>query len=432
MLLSKTISRNIFNLKSSSFRGALISSGVMAFAGLGDALLYPVLPIYGKEMGFSVFVIGLLLSVNRFVRIIANTPIANVVDRIGMKKILIICSSLAVITTIFYGLKLGIITFFIARIVWGLSYSGLKIATLNYAAQVKKTSGLAFGLSTSIQSLGGLFALWLCPILIASVGVENGFFAIAMISTMGVVMALLLPKYNSNRNSEKVKTKKTFYPSSMNLLVFILSVAIDGILVVVLSNLLIDKYPETSQLLVFVAFYLLLKRFFAFGFSFLSGILTLKVQPIKLFNFSVVFCLIAILLITFKYTVTGIILAFLFNTIVVTFSPLVAMQLQRGKRNSLQAISSVSTWWDFGAAIGAFLGIFLVEELGSQNLFFLLFILIIILFTKYIIQNGKTNRAIVYAAFFVCQKENQQSRRCRRLDSRSILQTLQVRNQQRK
>jgi len=175
MLLRKIVHVNISESKSSSFRGALISSGVMAFAGLGDALLYPILPVYGKEMGFSVFIIGLLLSVNRFVRIIANTPIANIVGKLGMKKVLIICSSLAVITTIFYGLKFGVITFFIARIVWGLSYSGLKIATLNYAAQVKKKSGLAFGYSKSIKSLGSLFVLWLCPILIASFGVESGF-----------------------------------------------------------------------------------------------------------------------------------------------------------------------------------------------------------------------------------------------------------------
>lgn len=395
MLLNKIGDKNIFKLNSSSFRGTLISSGIMAFAGLGDVLLYPILQIYGKEMGFSVFVIGLLLSVNRFVRIIANTPIANLVDSIGMKKILIICSSLAVITTIFYGLKLGVTTFFIARIIWGLSYSGLKIATLSYAAQVKKRTGLAFGLSRSIQSLGPIFALSACPILIVYVGIDHVFFIIALISGIGMIMSFFLPKYHSNKKSEKVKTKKTFYPSSMNLLVFILSISIDGILVVALSSLLIGQYPETSQLLTFVTFYLLLKRIFAFGFSLLSGILTLKIQPIKLFNISVVCCLIAMLLITFNYITIGIIVAFLFNTVVVTFSPLVAMQLQKGEKNALQAISSVSTWWDLGAAIGAFIGIFLVEKLGSQNLFFLLFVLIIVLFIKYIIQNGTTNRTIV-------------------------------------
>lgn len=393
MLLSHNLKLSKF--KSSSFRGALISSGVMAFAGLGDALLYPILPIYGKEMGFSVFIIGLLLSVNRFVRIIANTRIANLIDKLGMKRVLIICSGLAVITTIFYGLKLGILSFFIARILWGLSYSGLKIATLNYAAQVKNTPGLAFGLSNSIKSLGALFALWFCPVLIASAGIESGFFIVGLISFIGLILAFSLPKHQTNTSSKKVKTKKTFYPSTLNLLVLVLSIAIDGILVVVLSNLLIDRYPNTLELLAIVTSYLLFKRLSAFLFSLVSGILTLKIQLNKIFNFSVIACLIAMLLIAFNYPIAGIILAFLFNTIIVTFSPLVAIQLQLGKKNSLQAISSVSTWWDLGAATGAFIGIFLIEKLGSQSLFLILSFLIVILFTKYIIQNGTTARAII-------------------------------------
>lgn len=255
--------------------------------------------------------------------------------------------------------------------------------------------------------MGGLLALWLCPILIAAVGVENGFFTIALISSIGIILALFLPTLNAIPNPESVKTKKTFYPNSINLLVFILAVAIDGILVVALANLLMDTYPDTTQLLTVVAFYLLLKKFFAFGFAFLSGMLTLKIQPIQLFNFSVVLCLIGLFLIAFNYLAVGIVLAFLFNTVVVTFSPLVAMRLQIGKPHSLQAISSVSTWWDLGAAIGAFAGIFLVEELGSQNLFLLLFILIIILFTKYLFQNGTTSSTIVSTTFSVHQKESE-------------------------
>lgn len=395
MLLSRSIRFSKF--RRSSFRGAIVSSGVVAFAGLGDALLYPVLPIYGKEMGFSVFVIGLLLSVNRFVRIIANTPIANIVAKFGMRKVLIVCSGLAVITTIFYGIEWGVASFFIARILWGLSYSGLKIASLNYAAQVKSASGLAFGLSRSINSLGALFTLLFCPMLIAAVGVKNGFFVIAAISLIGVMLAFSLPSLNISLPTEKVKTYKTFYPDPVNLLVFILSVAIDGILVVALSHLLMDKYSSTDQLLTFVAFYLLLKRLFLFCLSLISGILTLKIRVIKLFNFSIVACFLGTLLIAFNYVIAGMLLAFLFNAIVVTFSPLVAIQLQKGKQNSLQAISSVSTWWDLGAATGAFVGIFLVEKLGSQNLFFILSFLIVILFitffNKYIFQNGKADRA---------------------------------------
>lgn len=390
MLLTRQI--KIIKKQSSSFRGALRASGVMAFAGLGDALLYPVLPVYGKELGFSVFFIGVLLSINRFVRILANTHIANLVKQIGMRNMLLMTSSLAAITTFMYGLKLGLITFLIARILWGLSYSGLKIATLNYASKAKQKSGLAFGLSQSIKSLGALFILWFGPIVIGELGIQNGLFIIAGISLFGILLAYSLPNITVEKTSGKVKSKVTFYPSPMNLLVLILSISIDGILVVTLAHLLASNSMNSSELLVYVAFYLLLKRLFVILFSIVGGVLTLHYSPSKLFTLAVIGCLIAMFLMTVEVTIFGIILAFLCNTIVVTFSPLVAIKQQE---NALQAISSVSTWWDLGAAIGALVGIYAIEVLGMPYLFLSLLIITTILFINFYIKNAKSSHSTI-------------------------------------
>ena len=390
MLLTQNT--KLIKAQSSSFRGALRASGVMAFAGLGDALLYPVLPVYGKELGFSVFFIGILLSVNRFVRILANTPIANLVKQIGMRNMLLITSSLAVITTFMYGLKFGFIGFLIARILWGLSYSGLKIATLNYASKAKKKSGLAFGLTQSIKSLGALCILWFGPVIIGALGIQNGLFIIAGISFFGVLLAYSLPNSTFEKTPDKVKSKITFYPSPINLLVLILSISIDGILVVTLAYVLSSNTMSSSELLVYVAFYLLLKRLFVILFSSIGGVLSLHYAPAKLFTLAVIGCLIGMFLITIEVTIIGIILAFLCNTIVVTFSPLVAIKQQK---SALQAISSVSTWWDLGAAIGALIGIYAIEVLGIQYLFLSLFIIATILFINFYIKNAKSSRSII-------------------------------------
>lgn len=390
-MLLKQQKKNIKN-QSSSFRGTLRASGVMAFAGLGDALLYPVLPVYGKELGFSVFFIGVLLSVNRFVRILANTHIANLVNRIGMRNLLLITSILATITTFMYGLKLGLITFLIARILWGLSYSGLKIATLSYASKAREKSGLAFGLAQSIKSLGALFVLWFGPIVIGEFGIQNGLFIITSISLLGIVLAYSLPNIATEDTLDTAKSKMTFYPSSMNLLVLILSISIDGILVVTLAHLLTTSSITSSELLVYVAFYLLLKRLFVVLFSFIGGMFSLRYSTSKLFTIAGIGCLIALFLITLNSTIIGIVLAFLCNTIVVTFSPLVAIKQQK---NSLQAISSVNTWWDLGAAIGALIGIYAIEILGIQYLFLSLFIITTILFINFYIKNAKSSYSTI-------------------------------------
>jgi predicted MFS family arabinose efflux permease len=69
----------------------------------------------------------------------------------------------------------------------------------------------------------------------------------------------------------------------------------------------------------------------------------------------------------------------------------VAIELQKKNKNSLQAISSISTWWDLGSALGAFIGIMAIDYLGTQNLFLSLTIVITLLFIIYSIQNAKPN-----------------------------------------
>lgn len=200
-------------LKSSSLRGAFAASITMSFAGLGDALLYPILPVYGKNLGFSVIAIGMLLSINRFVRIITNTYIANLVRRMGAKKILLATSLLASITTYLYGIEWGFLLFFIARILWGLCYSGLKIATLDIASKSGKHTGLAFGLSQGIKNLGPLLVLWLGPLLIETFDTSLSFTLVAITSSLGVLFALTIPTNTATTAIKKqtvVTSKATF------------------------------------------------------------------------------------------------------------------------------------------------------------------------------------------------------------------------------
>ncbi len=394
MLLVNDLSTRILGDESPPFRGVILASGVMAFSGLGDALLYPLLPVYGKEMGFSVFFIGILLSVNRFVRILINTPIANLVRKKGMKKVLIWTSALAVITTFTYSIKAGMISFLIARIIWGVCYSGLKIATLNYSAQAESKSGLAFGLSISIKTTGAFFSLFIGTMLVRHFGIENGLLIIGAISAVGVFLAVRLPENEFNR-SAKIKSLTTFYPSPVNLLVFTVSIALDGILVVTLSALFLHQFTESETLLSIVAFYLLLKRLFVLVLSLASGFLTLRIDVIRIFNASVIFIIIGTLCIAFGFTRSGVVIAFLFNTFVVTYVPLVAIGNQR-RSNALQAISSVSTWWDLGAALGAFLGMLLIEKLGVSHLYLIISVLIIFAFSNFKYHNyGSSGRRTI-------------------------------------
>ena len=93
-------------------RNVWLSSWVLSFSLLGDALLYVVLPVHADDFGVSMIVIGFLLAVNRVIRIFAYGFIANLAERIGAKRLCLIAAATASLSTFGYGLFDGVIALF--------------------------------------------------------------------------------------------------------------------------------------------------------------------------------------------------------------------------------------------------------------------------------------------------------------------------------
>ena len=116
-----------------SFQAPVYAALALAFASFGDAFLYPFLPLHGDSLGMSAAWIGILLSINRFARIFANTIIARACANYGFRLMTIIAVGVAVFSTIGYGLVTGVAGWMLFRISWGLSYSVLRISAISYA-----------------------------------------------------------------------------------------------------------------------------------------------------------------------------------------------------------------------------------------------------------------------------------------------------------
>lgn len=58
---------------------ASLVAGVF-FGGLGAAVAFPTLPTLGPLLAISPFVVGIILSANRFTRLVLNTPAGQVLD----------------------------------------------------------------------------------------------------------------------------------------------------------------------------------------------------------------------------------------------------------------------------------------------------------------------------------------------------------------
>jgi len=44
------------------------------FVGFGGGVVFPILPNLGAVLGISAFMVGVILSANRWVRLVANAP----------------------------------------------------------------------------------------------------------------------------------------------------------------------------------------------------------------------------------------------------------------------------------------------------------------------------------------------------------------------
>ena len=344
----------------------------MAFAGLGDALLYPVLPIYGAELGFSTLWIGVFLSINRFVRIPGNTLVAFVVSRKGYKTMMKIASIFAVITTLVYGFSIGIFLFLCARIIWGLSYSALRISALAYAAQAEKNKNLMFGLMQSIKTLGAVLALFIGPLLIRYWNIKISFLIMGFLSLIAVVFAFNLPEIPIDKT--KLSFKKLLKFTNVNIISFLTSFIVDGVLVVSISKLFTTY--EVEEIIVVVGAYLLFRKLCSSILSILSGWLSDVFGVIKVFKIALLFVLVSFIFIGIGYVRIGIVIAFLFNSFIVAILPSIA--LKEDSQNKLESLTSITTWWDTGAALGTLVGLSLFEMMGMCYLYFTCFVFLLI------------------------------------------------------
>ena len=92
---------------SMSWKTVITSSSILSLALVGDALIYAVLPVHAEAFGINLVWVGVLLSVNRFLRVFAYGWIAGFGQRFGLRRMCIAALLAAIISTALYGLATG-------------------------------------------------------------------------------------------------------------------------------------------------------------------------------------------------------------------------------------------------------------------------------------------------------------------------------------
>lgn len=180
---------------------------ITAIAVMGDSMLFIVLPLYWEEFGLTaIWQIGLLLSINRFIRLPINPLVGLFYNHFQLRTGVFIAVVLAVVTTMSYGVIQHFWLLFIMRALWGVAWSLLRLGgflTVIDAAD-DRNRGQLVGLYNGLWGLGGLVGMLAGGLLVdqTSIFFVTTLFALAGLFAIPAVW-FLVPVTSSAKQEEK-------------------------------------------------------------------------------------------------------------------------------------------------------------------------------------------------------------------------------------
>ncbi|MBX2997806.1 MAG: MFS transporter [Caldilineaceae bacterium] len=160
---------------------------------MGDSLLYGILPLAAASLAISPERVGILLSVNRLVRLLSNTWISSIFARFGPRQPFLAAAGLGTLTTLLYGLNWGFLTFVLARLGWGIAWSSLRQGGYQavWTGGPMRT-GRLMGLLWGIIRLGSAISVLIGGYLFDLYGYRSTVFVIVGLTALALPIALTI------------------------------------------------------------------------------------------------------------------------------------------------------------------------------------------------------------------------------------------------
>ena len=159
----------------------------------GDAVLYTVLPSQPALLGLTAGMLGLVLGVNRLIRVVVGSPLGALSDRWGRRPVLLLGAVLGVASTAGYVLLSGYGPLLVARLVWGTAWAALMVAGYGAILDLVHESrrGAVVGVYQWMIFTGGTLAMLAGGFLSDRVGLPAVLWGCAGLGLVGVVLALV-------------------------------------------------------------------------------------------------------------------------------------------------------------------------------------------------------------------------------------------------
>lgn len=159
----------------------------------GDSMLYIALPVYWREVGLdALWQVGVLLSVNRLIRLPFNPLIGWLYQRISLRTGLLLATLIGSATTLGYGIAKGFLAWLLLRAAWGIGWSLFRIGGLSAVVYCSngKSRGQAMGLYNGLYRLGSLAGMLLGGLLVPIYGLPALALSFTGLALLGLPLLL--------------------------------------------------------------------------------------------------------------------------------------------------------------------------------------------------------------------------------------------------
>jgi len=158
-----------------------------ALSLLGDSTIYTVLPTHTADAGVTLASVGILLGVNRAVRLLLNGAAGLAYNRWPRRRLFVPSLMVGALSTALYAATRGFWPLFLARVLWGLAWSGIWVGGATIILEVSNDGdrGRWTGLYQTWFFLGSAFGALAGGFLTDLVGYANTMWIGAALTALG-------------------------------------------------------------------------------------------------------------------------------------------------------------------------------------------------------------------------------------------------------
>ncbi len=340
------------------------SSSIMSLALLGDALLYAVLPAYADQFGLTLPWVGVMLSANRFIRVFAYGVIARLTNAVGVRRMCIGAAVTATLSTALYAVSQGPWVMLAARILWGLTYAGLVLATLAYAVEYRENAGTRVGVSKAIQRAGPIAALFGGAWLVGQVGPNMVFAVLAAATAFAILISFSLPADRIS-NSPSTPVASLDRPRPVDVIFFMQGYGVDGVFAVSIT-LILAREASLSEAVLGGSALLAMRHFGEAIAAPLFGWIADRVGARSVFIASSVLTMLGFVFVAAGLTIIGALIMLLFRGALASLGPAVIVQELSLDADAIGPLARMQAWRDLGAACGPLATGFLLTLVSAE------------------------------------------------------------------